>query len=91
MRRALDRWILGQVSPKRRRQTMAAKQRGAASESLPRPSEGSHYLTSEGMEWRHTGDAGFWVKPLFEDSASGARTLLMRMDPSAHVGRSQPR
>ena len=65
---------------------MAANQRGAASQPLPRPSEGSHYLASEGMEWRQTGDAGFWVKPLFEDRASGARTLLMRIDPGAQVG-----
>ena len=65
---------------------MAANQRGAASQPLPRPSEGSHYLASEGMEWRQTGDAGFWVKPLFEDPAGGARTLLMRIDPGAQVG-----
>ena len=64
---------------------MVANQRGAASEPLPRPSEGSHHLASEGMAWRQTGDAGFWIKPLFEDAASGAHTLLMRMDPGAQV------
>jgi len=53
---------------------------------LPRSDHGSRHLESRALTWQATDDAGFWIKPLFEDAASGARTLLMRMDPGAQVG-----
>ena len=65
---------------------MMTRDEAGAGAPLPRFAEGSRHLASEGMAWRKTGDAGFWVKPLFEDGATGARTLLMRMDPGAQVG-----
>jgi len=65
---------------------MTTGHEASATAPLTRFAEGSRHLSSEGMEWQSTEDAGFWVKPLFEDSASGSRTLLMRIDPGAHVG-----
>lgn len=65
---------------------MIADQRRAVSVPLPRLSEGSHHLDGDALDWQPTGAAGFWVKPLLSDPATGARTELWRMEPSAHVG-----
>ncbi|HKF71514.1 MAG TPA: cupin domain-containing protein [Stellaceae bacterium] len=64
---------------------MTAESRSSAA-PLPRSELGSRHLQSGAMAWQVTDDAGFWIKPLFEDAASGSRTLLMRMDPGAQVG-----
>ena len=65
---------------------MTADTKAPASVPLPRPSEGSHYLDANALDWRLTDTPGFWVKPLLRDAATGARTELLRMDPGAHVG-----
>ena len=53
---------------------------------LARPSDGSHHLDGDALAWQSAGAAGFWVKPLLKDSASGGRTEVWRMDPGAEVG-----
>ena len=50
---------------------------------LRRPIIGSHGLHSDNIEWQPTESPGFWVKALFDDESSGARTTLMRIDPGA--------
>jgi anti-sigma factor ChrR (cupin superfamily) len=41
------------------------------------PVEGSLYYASSAE--------GFWIKPLFEDTERGEKTLLMKVDPGAHA------
>jgi anti-sigma factor ChrR (cupin superfamily) len=55
------------------------------------PLRGSAYRRAAAMSWAESGE-GYWVKPLFEDPATGERTLLMRIAPGtvshphAHAG-----
>ena len=65
---------------------MTADKKGAASGPLPRPSEGSHHLDPNALDWQPTDAPGFWAKPLLRDPATGARTELSRMEPGANVG-----
>lgn len=44
------------------------------------PLTGSAYRRAAATEWAPSGE-GYWVKPLFEDAATGERTLLMRIEP----------
>jgi anti-sigma factor ChrR (cupin superfamily) len=46
------------------------------------PVRGSVYLDLANAEWQPDGDK-FWIKPLYEDTAKGERTLLMKIDPGA--------
>jgi anti-sigma factor ChrR (cupin superfamily) len=65
---------------------MTADPKGTVSAPLPRPSEGSHHLDANALDWRPTDTPGFFAKPLLRDAATGARTELLRMEPGAHVG-----
>lgn len=51
--------------------------------ALPRPKDGTLVTHTHGSEWQECGADGFWIKPLYEDVASGQRTWLMRVDPGA--------
>ena len=55
----------------------------SASSALPLPVAGTLVARTHGSEWVESGTEGFWIKPLFEDKASGQRTWLMRVDPGA--------
>jgi quercetin dioxygenase-like cupin family protein len=44
---------------------------------------GSRYTDSRSIEWEPSGDPGFWVKTLYENSSRGERTLLMKLEPGA--------
>ena len=65
---------------------MTANLKRTVSAPLARPSEGSHHLDANALDWRPTDTPGFWAKPLLRDAATGARTELSRMDPGAYVG-----
>ena len=43
---------------------MTGDKKGAASGPLPRPSEGSHHLDANALDWQRTDAPGFWAKPL---------------------------
>ena len=47
------------------------------------PVSGSHYASANGSAWQPTDTAGFWIKPLYEDSARGEKTMLMKVDAGA--------
>lgn len=49
------------------------------------PVEGSMRFSATGIEWQRTDVDGFWVKPLYEDTARGEKTMLMKVDPGAFV------
>jgi quercetin dioxygenase-like cupin family protein len=51
------------------------------------PVAASLYLSARGMDWQATEDAGFWIKPLYQNPEAGERTLLMKVDPGALAGR----
>jgi len=51
--------------------------------ALHRPNAETLVVRTHGSEWQECGAAGFWIKPLYEDAASGQRTWLMRVDPGA--------
>lgn len=53
--------------------------------ALPRPDAGTLVARTHGTEWQDCGAEGFWIKPLYEDAASGQRTWLMRVEPGAHA------
>jgi len=55
----------------------ASKTPGAA---VTPPLSGSAYRRAAATAWAEGGQ-GYWVKPLFEDPATGERTLLMRIAP----------
>jgi len=57
---------------------MSANQAPAG--AIAPPLKGSAYRRAAGMRWAESGP-GYEVKPLFEDPASGERTLLMRIAP----------
>lgn len=61
--------------------------RDPAKVSQPRPIAppigGSAYLDAAQMAWQPTDIERFWMKPLYEDSAKGEKTLLMKVDPGA--------
>jgi anti-sigma factor ChrR (cupin superfamily) len=65
---------------------MIANDRRAVFAPLPRPSEGSHHIDGDALDWQPTDAAGFCVKPLLSDPATGARTELWRMESGAQVG-----
>src|SRR6266481_4883577 len=44
---------------------------------------GSAYLDAAQMAWQPTDIEKFWIKPLYEDSAKGEKTLLMKVGPGA--------
>jgi anti-sigma factor ChrR (cupin superfamily) len=48
------------------------------------PVVGSMRYASASVEWQPTDAKGFWVKPLFEDTRRGEKTLLMKVDPGAY-------
>lgn len=48
------------------------------------PMTGSGHLPAAGMQWQPTEDAGYWIKPLYENSELGERTLLMKAEPGTH-------
>jgi quercetin dioxygenase-like cupin family protein len=47
------------------------------------PVSGSARFSPAAVDWQPSEEAGFWVKPLFEDVARGEKTLLMKVDPGA--------
>lgn len=47
------------------------------------PAEGTVTVRGTDGDWQPGGVEGFWIKPLVEDSASGQRTWLMKVDPGA--------
>jgi anti-sigma factor ChrR (cupin superfamily) len=51
-----------------------------AADAITPPLTGSAYRRAAATSWAESG-AGYWVKPLFEDPATGERTLLMRIAP----------
>lgn len=53
------------------------------STALPRPVAETLVARTHGSEWQECGAAGFWIKPLFEDSATQHRTWLMRVEAGA--------
>ena len=54
-----------------------------ASSALPRPVAETLVARTHGSEWQDCDTDGFWIKPLYEDAASGQRTWLMRVEPGA--------
>ena len=54
-----------------------------ATAALPRPIAETLVARTHGSAWQDCGTAGFWIKPLYEDAASGQRTWLMRVEPGA--------
>ena len=65
---------------------MTADAKVGISAPLARPSEGSHHLDANALDWRPTDTPGFWAKCLLGDPATGARTELSRMEPGVHLG-----
>ena len=55
----------------------------AAVSALALPTSGSSHADSTAAGWQECGAEGFLVKPLLEDSASGLRTWLMKVEPGA--------
>jgi anti-sigma factor ChrR (cupin superfamily) len=47
------------------------------------PIEGSMRFSATGIEWLPTDLDGFWIKPLYEDSGRGEKTMLMKVTPGA--------
>ena len=47
------------------------------------PVAGSQHYSSVPTAWQPTASPGFWIKPLYEDSQLGERTMLMKVDPGA--------
>ena len=50
------------------------------SRALLRPDAGTLVARMADVPWQDAG-SGFWMKPVFEDSKAGLRTLLMKVDP----------
>ena len=53
--------------------------------ALPRPPGGTLVAKTSRHDWQESGTAGFLIKPLYEDAASGERTWLMRVEPGAEA------
>ncbi len=51
--------------------------------ALSRPIAETLMIQTQESAWQDCGAEGFWIKPLYEDEASGQRTWLMRVDPGA--------
>ena len=49
------------------------------------PVAGSQYYCADTDDWQPTTTPGFWIKPLFEDTTRGEKTMLMKVDPGAHA------
>ena len=47
------------------------------------PVRGSLHYSSAPADWQPTKAKGFWIKSLYEDSARGEKTMLMKLDPGA--------
>ena len=56
---------------------------GKCGRGIAGPVVGSMRYASAPVEWQPTDAKGFWVKPLFEDTERGEKTLLMKVDPGA--------
>jgi len=57
----------------------------AGNNGIHGPVEGSLYYSPAGDDWLPTAAEGFWIKPLFEDTERGEKTMLMKVDPGAQV------
>ena len=53
----------------------------AGSAPLRLPMSGSGYLPGATQAWQPTGDAGYRIKPLYDNPVLGERTLLMKAEP----------
>lgn len=53
--------------------------------TLPRAVAGTLFTQSATRNWQTSGTAGFLIKPLYEDDASGQRTWLMKFEPGAYA------
>ncbi len=53
------------------------------STALPLPKGETLVARTTEASWQQTGTDGFLIKPLFEDTISGQRTWLMKVDPGA--------
>ena len=53
--------------------------------ALTRPKNETLVVRTADAPWQETGTAGFLIKPLYEDSASGQRTWLMKVEPGAEA------
>ena len=51
--------------------------------AIGRQGTGSVRIDPARHPWQETEAAGFLVKPIFADAASGAETMLMRIEPGA--------
>lgn len=47
------------------------------------PVAGSMRYSPGSVDWEPTEAEGFWMKPLFEDTERGEKTMLMKVDPGA--------
>src|SRR4051794_8226286 len=54
-------------------------------QAMGRLSAGSTRLDLPSRAWEPTGDAGFYVKHIFQDPETGESTMLMKMDPGAYA------
>lgn len=52
---------------------------------IGRIQSGSVKLAAGAQDWQATPDAGFYMKSLFHDPATGETTFLMKMDPGAYA------
>ena len=59
------------------------ERQAAAMKPLALPRRESESLDTAALDWQDCGAVGFTVKPLLEDSDSGLRTWLMKVDAGA--------
>ena len=55
-------------------------------QAISAPVSGSRYFSSASADWQPTDAQGFWIKPLYEDTARGEKTMLMKVDAGAFAG-----
>lgn len=46
---------------------------------------GSTYVRPQDLEWARTQFDKIWIKTLYEDSAKGESTVLIKLEPGAHL------
>jgi quercetin dioxygenase-like cupin family protein len=46
---------------------------------------GSTYVRPQDMEWQETSFDKVWLKVLYEDKAKGESTVLIKLEPGAHL------
>jgi len=51
--------------------------------ALSRPNAETLLTSTQKSQWQDCGAEGFWIKSLYEDTASSQRTWLMKIDPGA--------